>query len=103
MDECPQSRPSSPFAVPPDPEPAVQPDPDSEWVEYVAWLDRESAAGRDPEPVIWARERDEAESPWPTLPSFDQGEEADVLPPGALLLGSPTRRCAILAVSRTAS
>ncbi|WP_187366149.1 HNH endonuclease signature motif containing protein [Trebonia kvetii] len=67
--------------------PAVLPDPDPEWAEYVAWLDRESAAGRDPEPMIWAGEQDEAESAWPTLPSFDQGEEADVLPPGALLAG----------------
>src|SRR3984957_16445798 len=28
-------------------------DADLEWAEYVAWLDRECAAGRDPEPESW--------------------------------------------------
>ena len=67
--------------------PAVQPDPDREWAEYVAWLDRESAAGRDPEPGMWTEEQDEPEAAWPVPPSFGQGHEADVLPPGALLAG----------------
>ena len=39
-------------------------DADTEWAQYVAWLDREAAAGREPEP--WPGE--EAE-PW------DQGPE----------------------------
>jgi hypothetical protein len=74
-------------AMQPRPGPAVQLDPDSEWAEYVAWLDRENAAGRDPEPGIWEGEQDDAESSWPALPSFCQGQEADVLPPSALLAG----------------
>ena len=69
------------------PQSAVQPDPDPEWAEYVAWLDRESAAGRDPEPGMWAQAQDDPESAWPARPCFGQGEAADVLPPGALLAG----------------
>jgi hypothetical protein len=68
-------------------DPAVQPDPDPEWADYVAWLEHERAAGRDPVPAIWAEEQDEPESAWPAPPSFGQGDEADVLVPGALLTG----------------
>ena len=54
------------------------------WAEYVAWLDRETAAGRDPEPEPW----DLAEAWNPAAaPRFGQGGEADVLPPGPLLAG----------------
>jgi hypothetical protein len=62
-------------------------DLDEEWAEYVAWLDRESAAGRPIGPV-------ELEScdqgPWGDSlwrPGFWQGGAADVLPPGPLLAG----------------
>jgi hypothetical protein len=83
------------------------PDPDPEWTEYVAWLDREAAAGRSPEPDPWVAEDDE---PWeparrglepdgadfagpaPTGPVpagpvrlFAQDGDADVMAPGPLL------------------
>lgn len=67
--------------------PAVQLDADPEWAEYVAWLEREHAAGRDPEPGIWEGDQDETDSGWLSLPSFRQGEEGDVLSPSALLAG----------------
>jgi hypothetical protein len=37
------------------PSSAVGPDPDPEWAEYTAWVDREIAAGRDPDeaPAAW--------------------------------------------------
>jgi hypothetical protein len=34
-------------------------DADTEWAQYVAWLDREAAAGRDPEPESWDAEPDD--------------------------------------------
>jgi hypothetical protein len=80
-------------------------DPDTEWAEYVAWMDRESAAGRDAAPPVWESELQESEA-WehglsepgagepgdsepaePARPLFGQGGEADVLPPGPLLAG----------------
>ena len=65
-------------------------DADLEWAEYVAWLDREMTAGRNPEPEIWPPESWEAGDPEPrdsARPRFGQGDEADVLPPGQLLAG----------------
>jgi len=70
-------------------------DPDPEWAEYVAWLDREIAAGRDTQPETWAAEAGEPwdpesigpESANPVRPRFGQGDEADVLPPGPFLVG----------------
>ncbi|MDX6416650.1 MAG: hypothetical protein QOG28_1270 [Trebonia sp.] len=70
--------------------PPGAPDPDPEWAEYVAWLDREGDAGRDAQPEIWAAE---AREPWdpesgePVWPRFGQGDEADVLPPSPFLIG----------------
>jgi hypothetical protein len=74
----------------PGPYPGAADDGDIEWAEYVAWLDREAAAGRDPEPGPWPC--DDAE-PWDTEPAktdvtamlFAEGGDADVLPPGPLL------------------
>jgi hypothetical protein len=53
-------------------------DPDPEWAEYVAWLDGEIAAGRDP---------DRQWQPAQGSLRFGQGDEADMLPPGPLLVG----------------
>jgi len=85
----------------PGPLPKVAADPDTEWAEYVAWLDREAAAGREPEP--WPGE--EAE-PWdpepydpeprdpdldgqvpggPGRPLFAEGGAADVMSPSPFL------------------
>ena len=64
MDNCWSSRPGPlPDAVggPPD----VAGDGDVEWAQYTTWLDREAAAGRDPEPGPW--EADERE-PWDPEP-----------------------------------
>jgi hypothetical protein len=71
-------------------------DADAEWAQYVAWLDREAAAGREPEP--WPGE--EAE-PWdkgpadpdlddqvpagPRRPMFAQDGAADVMRPSPFL------------------
>lgn len=87
MNEYEQLRPAS---LPADGSDVAAPglgDLDEEWAEYVAWLDRESAAGRPVGPV-------EPEScdqePWnasPWRPGFGQGGAADVLPPGPLLAG----------------
>jgi Domain of unknown function (DUF222) len=73
-------------------------DGDVEWAQYVAWLDREAAAGRNPEPGPW--EADERE-PWdpepgeldlvgavpdgPVRPLFTEGGAADLMPPCPLL------------------
>src|SRR3984957_12273736 len=49
-------------------------DADLEWAEYVAWLDRECAAGRDPEPEswpeVWPSGYEESRSPDPDDPDF---------------------------------
>ena len=71
------------------------PDPDPEWTEYLAWLERERTAGRADEPEAWVPNEDEPEDPesmdpesWdPLRPGFGQGDEADVLPPGPFLVG----------------
>jgi len=65
-------------------------DGDVEWTEYVAWLDRESAAGRDPAPEASARCDAEPWDPEPeerdfSGPLFAEDGEADALPPGPLL------------------
>jgi hypothetical protein len=86
-------------------------DPDTEWAEYVAWLDREIAAGRDGEtpvdggpplwesdlwdpevwdPEVWEPEvwePEDSEPADPARPLFGQDGAADVLPPGPLLAG----------------
>lgn len=90
---------STPTSTPtPTPTPAPSPvsspqgDPDPEWTEYVAWVDREIAAGRhqEPGPEAWDPE------PWapggpapaaPVRPRFGQDDEADLLPPRPLLAG----------------
>jgi hypothetical protein len=83
----------------PGPLPGGQPDFDPaldlELAEYTAWLDRETAAGRDTGPGPWGPEdEDEPEDPadpaeaWEVWrPRFGQGDEADVLPPGPHLAG----------------
>ena len=90
MDEYDESRPV--------PLPAGLPDLDPEWAEYVAWVDREMATGRDVDPELWAPGEDpedpqsmdpqstnlESQGPWP--PSFGQGHEADICPPGPYLV-----------------
>ncbi len=73
-------------------------DADLEWAEYVAWADREAAAGRDPEPEPWVVDERE---PWdpepddpesrpgacrrapadPGRPLFAEDGAADVMPP----------------------
>src|ERR1700722_5524789 len=74
----------------PVPVPATAPDP--EWSEYVAWLDREIASGRDrePGPEIWDPEAWAPGDPAPVAavrPRFGQDDEADLLPPRPLLAG----------------
>ena len=67
-------------------------DPDPEWTEYLAWVDRESAAGRhqEPGPEIWDPEAWAPGDPAPAVPvrpRFGQDDEADLLPPRPLLAG----------------
>ena len=94
----PLSRPEADPA--PSPVPAVDPtafpasavDPDPEWTEYVAWVDREIAAGRaqEPGPEIWDPEAWAPGDPTPIAPvrpRFGQDDEADLLPPRPLLAG----------------
>jgi len=76
----------------PDAATAPQVDPDPEWTEYVAWLDREAAAGRsqEPDPEIWEPGAWAPGDPVPVatvLPRFGQDDEADLLPPRPLLAG----------------
>jgi hypothetical protein len=72
----------------PGPLPDDAPDPDPVWTEYVAWLDREADAGRDPSSEPWPPEEDE---PWDPDPGavaparFWPGEAADELPPAPQL------------------
>lgn len=72
------------------PLPGTADDGDAEWAEYVAWLDRESAAGRAPGPEIWAPDDAGPWDPQPektdfTGPRFAAAGDADVLPPGPAL------------------
>jgi Domain of unknown function (DUF222) len=62
------------------------------WAEYVAWVDREIAAGRDqePGPEVWDPEAWAPGDPRPVAPvrpRFGQDDEADLLPPRPLLAG----------------
>ena len=105
MDESEQARPSS-SAYPPPADPPVCPQPadppactqpaetpvlDQEWAEYVAQVDRETAADDDDgdlehwEP--WDEPAGPAESRDTWWARFGQGDEADALPPGQLLVG----------------
>ena len=90
MNEYEQLRPAS---LPPGGPAVALPDPgdlDEEWAEYVAWLDRESAAGRPVGPFEPAEPESRDQGPWGTSlwrPDFGQGGVADVLPPGPLLAG----------------
>ena len=105
MDESEQARPSS-SAYPPPADPPVYPRPadppactqpaetpvlDQEWAEYVAQVDRETAADDDDgdlehwEP--WDEPAGPAESRDTWWARFGQGDEADALPPGQLLVG----------------
>ncbi|HEY0934236.1 MAG TPA: DUF222 domain-containing protein, partial [Trebonia sp.] len=82
---------------PPSPVPDPDPDPDPEWTGYVAWEDREIAAGRYPQPEGSSDPEDwdfEAPVPGPRpararagRSRFAQGDEGDQLPPGQLLVG----------------
>jgi Domain of unknown function (DUF222) len=68
---------------------------DPEWDEYLAWRDREIAAGRDPEPETWvpgawddeAPDRLDPEPTGPARPLFSQDGEGDLLPPAPVLAG----------------
>jgi hypothetical protein len=73
-------------------------EPDAEWAEYQAWVDREVAAGRGPEPEIWEPDPPGGWS-WeePVPPRFGQREEADVLPPGPRLVALTERAVGELA------
>jgi len=90
------------------PSPSAQVDPDPEWTEYEAWVDREIAAGRhqEPDPEIWDPEAwapgDPAPAP-PVRPRFGQDDEADLLPPRPLLAGLTEEAVSDLGASRTAS
>jgi hypothetical protein len=102
MDNSRSRRPGPPPG--PHSEPASEPasDPDPEWTEYLAWQDREVAAGRDPDPELDPDPETHPEpdpEPWPpdieepwdpgaaVPPRFWQGEAADELPPSPLLAG----------------
>ena len=72
--------------------PSPRVDPDPEWTEYVAWVDREIAAGRhqEPGPEIWdpgAWAPGDPAPVAPVRPRFGQDDEADLLPPRPLLAG----------------
>ena len=88
MNEYEQLRPAS---LPPGGSALALPDPgdlDEEWAEYVAWLDRESAAGRPVGPFEPAEPESCDQGPWGASlwrPGFGQDGAADVLPPGPLL------------------
>ncbi len=76
--------------VRPGPPPHAVDDGDVEWAEYVAWRDREAAAGRDPAPEASARCDAEPWDPEPEErdlggPLFAEDGAADALPPGPLL------------------
>jgi Domain of unknown function (DUF222) len=81
--------------------PAAAGDEDAEWAQYTAWLDREAADGREPEP--WPVDDDELWDcePWdpeldnpglgargpegPVRPLFAEDGAGDVMPPGPAL------------------
>src|ERR1700722_19353792 len=69
----------------PGPPPRVAGDEDLEWAEYVAWADREVAAGRGPEP--WALDEDEPWDPEPDDLDLTWPGTADPVPPGLAAAG----------------
>ncbi len=97
---------SEPEAPCPGPRPDATAGWDAEWAEYVAWLDREAAVGREPEPETCDPD---GEEPWipedadladpgrvgpvplgpvpaaPERPLFAQDGAADVMPPSPFL------------------
>jgi hypothetical protein len=79
--------PADPPACPPS---AETPDLDPEWAEYVAQVDREMAADDDDGDLEHWRPCDEPAGPAESRDSwwarFGQGNEADALPPGELLV-----------------
>ncbi len=96
MDESEWARSSSASCPPPtDPPVGLPPaetlglDPD--WAEYVAQVDREMAADEDDGGTSnlgpWDKPAGPAESRDSWRPRFGQGDEADALPPGQLLVG----------------
>ena len=104
MDEseraCPSSSacppPAAPPACPPAgsracPQPAEPPVLDPEWAEYVAQVDRETAAHSDDGDLEhwgpWDEPAGPAESRDTWWARFGQGDEGDALPPGQLLVG----------------
>jgi predicted CxxxxCH...CXXCH cytochrome family protein len=67
----------------------AQVDADPEWAQYVAWADREAAAGRIPEPEPWPSGEEE---PWDPEPWDPQAGDADVGGPAAgPAAGGPAR------------
>ncbi|HEY1665222.1 MAG TPA: DUF222 domain-containing protein [Trebonia sp.] len=69
---------------------AKPPDFDPDWAEYVAQVDRETAADDDGDLEHWApwdKPADPVESRDSWWARFGQGDEADALPPGQLLVG----------------
>jgi hypothetical protein len=73
-------------------------DADPEWAEYVAWADREAAAGRVPEPEPWAFGDEEPWDPLPWDPDPDDPDPATPTPspspspsPAAPATGGPGR------------
>ena len=93
---------SGPHRASPLPDSSAAPDQDPEWAEYVAWLDRQTAAGRDSVPATrateaWAPQAPDPDDPDPDdpdpdnlepydpEPAFAHGGEADLLPPGPVL------------------
>src|SRR3984885_15560893 len=68
-------------------------DADLEWAEYVAWVDREAAAGRDPEPwdleepETWAPEDGEPLEPEREEPGFTSPVSAGPVPAASVSAG----------------
>ena len=96
MDECEWPGPSPSACPPPADAPACPPpaeirDLDPEWAEYVAQVDREMAADDDDGELEYWEPGDEPAGPAqfrrPWWARFGHGDEADVLPPGELLVG----------------
>jgi hypothetical protein len=62
-------------------------DADPEWAQYVAWADREAAAGREPEPESWAADEWEPWDPERDDPAFAGSVPAGSVPAGSVLCG----------------
>jgi len=96
MDESERACPSSSACPPPAgspacPQSAETPVLDQEWAEYVAQVDRETAADNDDDDLEhwgpWDEPAGPAESRDTWWARFGQGDEGDALPPGQLLVG----------------